>query len=142
LELAGSGATGWLQSSKRPGPHNENRVGQDAHQIDDHPNRNAASTGNLAASFAAARQITVDALGESARTFSAQTDSGRYNGRIIGETTHHVVQRLSPRTAVAHMKHLLDYLPQAGDNVAIAYSNDHGLVQGIRERVKTHELVR
>jgi len=30
---------------------------------------------------------------------SAQTESGRYNGRIIGETAHHVVQRLSTQAA-------------------------------------------
>src|SRR6202167_579094 len=168
LEMAGSGAAGSLQSPERSrGPNetrdeietfhgdrelvadaahrqafHENGVGQKARQTDDNPNRSAANTGNLTASFAAAKQITADALGESARTFGAQTDSGRYNGRIIGETAHHVVQRLSPRTAVAHMKHLLAHLPQAGDNVAIAYSNDHAIVRDLRERSNTQELGR
>jgi len=168
LERASSGTTNSSQSPERPHGQNESRdevetfhpdrelvadaanrqafhengVGQKDRQIDDSPNRSAANTGNLAASFAAAKQITADALGESARTFGAQTDSGRYNGRIIGETAHHVVQRLSPRTAVAHMKHLLEHLPQAGGNVAIAYSNDHGVVRDIRERVNTQELGR
>jgi len=168
LEISGSGAAGALQSPERPRVHNETRdevetfhsdrelvadalhrqafhengIAQKAHQTDDNPNRSAANTGNLAASFAAAKQITADALGESARTFGAQTDSGRYNGRIIGETAHHVVQRLSLQTAVAHMKHLLEHLPRVGDNVAIAYSNDHGLVRDIRERVNTKELGR
>jgi len=96
----------------------------------------------LAASFAAAKAKTADALGESARTLRAQTESGRYNGRIIGETAHHVVQRLSPQTAVAHMKHLLEHLPQTGDNVAIAYSHDHAVVRDLRERVNAQELVR
>ncbi|HUI78234.1 MAG TPA: hypothetical protein VLY24_09965, partial [Bryobacteraceae bacterium] len=165
---AGSGAAGSLQSPERPRGQNETRDevetshgdrglvvdashrqafqenggGQKARQTDDSPKRGAVDTGNLAASFAAAKQITAAALGESARTFAAQTDSGRYNGRIIGETAHHVVQRLSPRTAVAHMKHLLEQLPQAGDNVAVAYSNDHGLVRDIREHVNTQELGR
>jgi hypothetical protein len=121
----------------------ENGAGQIARQTEDIPNRSAANTGNLAASFAAAKQVTADALqGESARTFAAQTDSGRYNGRIIGQTAHHVVQRLSPRTAVAHMKHLLEHLPHAGDNVAIAYSNDHAIVRDLRERINTQELGR
>ena len=168
LELAGSGVAGSLQSPERPRGQNETRdevetfhpdrelladvanrrafhekgVGEKNRQTDDSPDRSPANTGNLAASFAAAKQITADALGESARTFGAQTNSGRYNGRIIGETAHHVVQRLSPRTAVAHMKHLLEHLPQAGGNVAIAYSNDHGVVRDIRERVNTQELGR
>jgi hypothetical protein len=120
----------------------ENGVGQTARQTDDNTNRSAVNTGDLAASFAAAKQVTTDALGESARTFRAQTGSGRYNGRIIGETAHHVVQRLSPQTAVAHMKHLLEHLPHAGDNVAIAYSNDHAQVRDIRERVNTQEIGR
>jgi hypothetical protein len=61
--------------------------------------------------------------------------------RIIGETAHHVVQLLSPKTAVAHMKHQLEHLPRAGDNnVAIAHSKDHGHVRELRERVNTQEL--
>jgi len=104
--------------------------------------RAAPNTGDLAASFADAKKITADALGESARTFPAQIQSGRYNGRIIGETNHHVVQRLSAQTAVAHVKHLLEHLPNSGTDVAIAYSNDHGQVRSLRERINTQELGR
>jgi hypothetical protein len=104
--------------------------------------RSVASAGELATSFAAAKQITTTELGESARTFRAQTESGRYNGRIVGETAHHVVQRLSPQSAVAHVKNLLAHLPHAGDNVAIAYSNDHAQVRDLRERVNAQELGR
>jgi hypothetical protein len=86
-------------------------MGQKGRQTDDAPNRSAANTGELASSFAVAKQITVDALSQSARTFPAQTESGRYNGRIIGETAHHIVQVLSSKTAVAHTKHLLGHLP-------------------------------
>jgi antirestriction protein ArdC len=116
--------------------------GQKARQTDDSATRSAANPGNLTASFAAAKQITADTLGESARTFPAQTQSGRYKGQIIGKTAHHIVQRLSPQTAVAHMKHLLDHLPNASDNVAIAYSSDRAHVRDLRERVKTQELGR
>jgi antirestriction protein ArdC len=127
---------------ERHAPIDSSAVGQRAHLPDDKPNRAAANTGDLAASFAGAKRITLDALGESARTFPAQTQSGRYNGRIIGETTHHVVQRLSPQTAVAHMKHLLDHVPRAGDSVAIAYSKDQAQMRDLRDRVNTQELSR
>jgi len=100
--------------------------------------RIAPNTGDLATSFADAKKITADALGGSARTFPAQIQSGRYNGRIIGETDYHVVQRLSAQTAVAHMKHLLEHLPDSGADVAIAYSNSHTQVRSLRERVNTH----
>ena len=38
---------------------------------------------------------------------TAQAESGNYRGEIIGETELHIVQRLSPHSAVAHMKNLL-----------------------------------
>jgi hypothetical protein len=117
-------------------------LGQRAHEIDGNPKRSTPSSGDLAASFAAAKTITTNVLGESARTFPAQTQSGRYSGRIIGETAHHVVQRLSPQTAVAHMKHLLGHLPGSDASVAINYSNDHAQVRDLRERVNTQELGR
>jgi len=104
--------------------------------------REAAATQDLATSFAAAKRITADVLGEAARTFGAQTQSGRYNGRIIGETAQHVVQRLSPQTAVAHVKHLLEHIPAVGDNIAITYSSNHAQMRDIRERTNTQELAR
>jgi hypothetical protein len=104
--------------------------------------REAAATQGLAASFAAAKRITADVLGEAARTFGAQTQSGRYNGQIIGETAHHIVQRLSPRTAVAHMKNLLEQLPRTGDNVAIMYSSNHAPMWELREHIHAPELGR
>jgi antirestriction protein ArdC len=118
------------------------QLGQNAPEADDNPSRSLASSEELAASFAAAKAITADALGESARTFPAETASGRYNGRIIGETAHHVVQRLSAQTAVAHLKHLLDRPPHAGDNVGIAYSHEQALVRDLHERVNSQELGR
>ena len=96
----------------------------------------------LSASFAAAKNITAEKLGESARTFTAQTQSGNYRGEIIGETELHVVQRLSPQSAVAHMKHLLESAPNVGENVGIAYANELGSVKELLERSRTKELAR
>ena len=126
--------------------HRQTAVGpvrQNAHEPNCDQDRSAANSRDLVVSFAAAKAITANALGESARTFRAQTESGSYSGRIIGETAHHVVQRLSPQTAVAHMKHLLEHLPDSGANVSISYSNDHAAqVRNLRERVNTQELGR
>jgi antirestriction protein ArdC len=100
------------------------------------------SRDGLSASFAAAKNVTAEKLGDIARTFPAQTQSGNYRGEIIGETELHVVQRLSPQSAIAHMKHLLEHMPRIGENVGIAYVNDLGSVKELRERSKARELVR
>ena len=150
LELADSRVAAMIESSEkllggsRPAGDLENDATPRNREprTDGNPNRRAVNSGDLAASFAAAKGITTEALGESARTFPAQTQSGRYNGPIIGETAHHVVQRLSPQTAVAHMKHLLEHLPDSGAKVAIAYSNDHAQVRDLRERENTQDLGR
>ena len=101
-----------------------------------------ATRDGLSASFAAARSITAEKLGDTARTFTAQTESGNYRGEIIGETDLHVVQRLSPQSAVAHMKHLLDSTAKIGDNVGIGYVNQVGSVKELRERSRVRELAR
>lgn len=93
-------------------------------------------------SFAVAKSITAEKLGDKARTFTAQTQSGNYRGEIIGETELHLVQRISPQSAVAHMKPLLESMPHVGENVGIGYVNDRGSVKELREWSKTKELVR
>jgi antirestriction protein ArdC len=100
------------------------------------------SRDGLSASFAAAKSVTADKLADTARTYPAQTQSGNYRGEIIGKTEFHVVQRLSPQSAIAHMKHLLEPMPKVGDNVGIAYVNDLGSVKELRERSRARELVR
>jgi hypothetical protein len=115
-------------------------LGQDA---DGTTNRSPNdSREQLSASFAAAKALTTTALGESARTFVAQTESGNYRGEIIGETDLHVVQRLSPKSAVAHMKQLLGRTPEVGMSAAITYSNDKAAIREWRERSRTQELTR
>jgi antirestriction protein ArdC len=96
----------------------------------------------LMASFAAARAVTAELLGNAAKTYTAQTLSGTYSGPIIGETDHHVVQRLSGRSAVAHMKHLLEPLPVKGENVSIAYTNGRAEIRELPTQSKVHELAR
>jgi hypothetical protein len=96
----------------------------------------------LSASFAAAKAVASESLGDSARTYTAQTQSGTYNGPIIGETDHHVVQRLSPRSAVAHMKQLLEALPSKGENVSIAYANDRAQIREVPNRSRGRGLAR
>lgn len=97
---------------------------------------------HLSASFAAAKALTTTTLGESARTFVAQTESGNYRGEIIGETDLHIVQRLSSQSAVAHMKQLLEQTPQVGMSAAITYSNDKAAVREWRERSRAQEIAR
>jgi hypothetical protein len=65
-------------------------------------------------SFLSAEAITKKLLGEQARTLMPQTDSGIYLGEIIGETDMHVLQRLSPRMIIAHMKGLLNPFRKLG----------------------------
>lgn len=98
--------------------------------------------GGLSSSYSAAKQMAVEKLGDSARTFTAQTQSGSYRGEIIGETALHIVQRLSPQSAVAHMKHLLQSVPEVGEDVGISYANGHGSFKTLREKSRERELAR
>jgi antirestriction protein ArdC len=92
--------------------------------------------------FEAARAITANALGESARTVDAVVDGGTYRGVIIGETERHLLQRQSAGLAVLHPKELLDRQPQVGEVFAINYSNGRGLVREAHDRGKAQELGR
>jgi len=96
----------------------------------------------LANSLAAAQSITAKALGACAKVLQAQTESGIYDGIIIGETARHLVQRQSAHNSIAHPKDLLDRPAQVGDHVCILYANSNGRVQEVRRRAKQAELGR
>ena len=97
---------------------------------------------SVAESLKKAQTITAQALGESAKTVTAHTESGNYRGEIIGETDRHIVQRQSGKAAVAHPKELLDQQPETGQVVRINYSNERGTVREFRDRAKGKEISR
>jgi antirestriction protein ArdC len=93
-------------------------------------------------SLTAAQAITTKTLGESARAVHALTESGAYQGPIIGETESHLIQRQSANLGVAHSKELLDRQPGVGEHVMINYSSSKGTVREGRDRGKAQELGR
>lgn len=102
----------------------------------------ATSRTELSESFQEARALAVKELGQEARTYIAQTNSGIYHGKIIGETDHHILQRLSGQTAVAHLKKLVGDTPELNSNVSIAYRAEKARIRDIPEREKSAELAR
>lgn len=123
----------------------DKRFGNDHHTPINGSTENAGrtvSSADLRESFQEARELAIKELGQEARTYVAQTQSGIYKGRIIGETEHHLIQSLSGQTAVAHLKQLLADSPNLDDNVVIAYRNNQTQVREQRERSRTAELAR
>jgi antirestriction protein ArdC len=92
--------------------------------------------------FSDEHAITTAALGNDARTYPAQLESGTYRGKIIGETAGHVVQRVSSRSAVAHPKDALDRQPMVGENVFINYSTGKAVVGDVHQRTRDREFAR
>jgi hypothetical protein len=91
--------------------------------------RGFSGSPELDQSFVDVKALSTRALGGNARVYNAQTDSGIYKGEIIGETQHHIVQKLSHGSTVAHMKQLFDPAPSVGESVMIRYS--HGKVMDV-----------
>jgi len=100
------------------------------------------SADDLKRSFADAQEITTDKLGAGAKTYVAQTQSGVYCGETIGETDHHIVQRLNAKSAVAHMRHVLGTVPEPGVQTLITYSFNNARVQSVPTRTRDKELAR
>jgi antirestriction protein ArdC len=97
----------------------------------------------LSQSLGESKSLTVQKLGNNAKTYIAQSDSGTYTGKIIGETSEHLVQQLSPFMSVAHIKKRMGAnAPAVGTNVAVSYSNGEVKVKQIAERVRERSLGR
>ncbi len=86
--------------------------------------------------------LAAASLGNDAKTYPAQVESGTYRGQIIGETAACVVQRVSSRSAVAHPKEALDRQISAGETVLIKYSNGNASVRESHQRSRDRELAR
>jgi antirestriction protein ArdC len=140
----GSGTVG--VQDKRFGNDHHTPIGQMDRVPESKPeDKQAGKPGNrseLSESFQEARALAIKELGQEARTYVAQTQGGMYCGKIIGETQHHLVQSISSRTAVAHLKQLVENPPDINRNVVISYRNDKTQIRELRERSKTAELAR
>jgi len=128
----------------------DKRFGNDHHTPIDQATESSAKgrryrnsdRGELKESFQEARALAIKELGQEARTFVAQTQSGIYCGKIIGETDHHLVQRVSGQTAIAHLKELVGDTAEMNSNVAISYQANKARLREIPERSRTAELAR
>ncbi len=87
-------------------------------------------------------QLALKELGPEARIDQALTDSGIYRGTVLAETTHNLIQQITPQSAVVHRKDDLDIVPRVGNHVRISYSDGLGHVQEVRERSRSKELAR
>jgi antirestriction protein ArdC len=94
-------------------------------------------------SLAEVKAISVRALGDGARVYNARVDSGIYRGEIIGETPHHLVQKLSQQSVVAHAKEMLGTVPTVGQNVVLRYSGGKvAEIAGFEPKAKAKGLAR
>jgi hypothetical protein len=95
-----------------------------------------------AVSLSPAEDIGKRIMGDRAKTFPPQTDSGIYRGEIVAHTDRHVLQRLNPETAVVHSKDMLGRIPDVGSSVIIRYSNASARVDEVPIRSRVNELGR
>ena len=93
-------------------------------------------------SLANAERKTRELLGSHAKIYRADTDSGKYRGELLGETEHHVVQKLSPRSAVVHAKRLLPEAVASGQNLVVSYSNNLAQLKPNHVRERKQSLSR
>jgi len=104
--------------------------------------RKPPSQAELERSFEDAKKFSQEKLGDQARTYLAQTESGNYRGTIIGETDQHIIQQLNPLSTTVHPKHLFSELPGIGQAIRVNYSNNQPSISAFKARSKTRELAR
>lgn len=73
-----------------------------------------------AVSFSQGAAMVQEKFGADARTFVARRD-GNYTGRVIGETSMHVLQQVGRDSVIAHFKRNLDRVPPIGERSVIIY---------------------
>lgn len=94
------------------------------------------------ASLSAAKSLIDEKLGHGARAFNSQPESGRYEGPIIGATTDHLVQQITPRGAVIHERAGLNGLAVDPERpVLISYSHQLATVTALQPKNLVRELV-
>ena len=93
-------------------------------------------------SLADEHALAIATLGNNARTYLAQVESGTYRGQVLGATSEHIVQQVSSRSAIAHPKESLSRLPTPGETVVINYSSGKASVRDFHQRTRDRELSR
>jgi len=131
-------------AGRRGGPERDQDAKIDAEKILDGEvdGRKAPSDREFEQSLADADRKAKEILGEKAKIYQADTESGKYRGELLGQTDHHVIQKLSPRSAVAHPKHLLPQSVQSGQNLVVSYSNRLAQLKPNQVRERTQALSR
>jgi hypothetical protein len=74
-------------------------------------------------SLAEAEKQAKTRFGNTTRLDAADAESGRYRGEICGETEHHLLQKISPKSVIAHPKSLIGDVLSTGQSVAVNYKN-------------------
>ena len=95
-----------------------------------------------AASHAAAKSLVERELGQGARAYDALTDSGKYEGAIIGRTDDHLVQKITPRAAVIHEATgpLSGLQADPNQSLSISYSNHVAMLKELQPQTLVREF--
>lgn len=101
-------------------------------------------SGRTETSLAQAKALVERELGQGSRTMNALTDSGRYDGPLIGMTDEHVVQGYTSKVAILHERANLRDEPHVDPNqhVLIEYNRGHASIRALErttDREHQHE---